>query len=119
MEKFAFYKCNKCGNVVSKLVNGGGELMCCKTPMVKLTKNSTEAATEKHIPVVNGNEVVVGSVIHPMTEEHHIGFIAIENDKRLKVYTLNHNEEPKVKVNVKPGDKVLEYCNLHGLWGNK
>ncbi len=119
MEKFSFYKCNKCGNVVLKAVNGGGELKCCDTPMVKLTKNSTEAATEKHIPVVKDNEVVVGSVIHPMTEEHYINFIAIENDKRIKIYTLNPGEEPKVKVNVKHGDKVSEYCNLHGLWGTK
>ena len=59
--------------------------------MVELKANSTDAAGEKHVPVitVEGNKVhvVVGSVLHPMTEEHSIQFIALETKR---VYNARH-----------------------------
>ena len=32
------YKCEVCGNVVEVKVVGGGELICCKKPMKKQSK---------------------------------------------------------------------------------
>ncbi|MDY4128508.1 desulfoferrodoxin FeS4 iron-binding domain-containing protein, partial [Peptostreptococcus porci] len=61
-----FYKCSLCGNVVEKVVNGGGELVCCGQAMNLLKANSSDGAGEKHVPAVevNGNvvSVKVGSV---------------------------------------------------------
>lgn len=56
-----FYICRRCGNLVEKIVAGGGELVCCGEPMEKLEPNSTVAATEKHYPVaeIKGNTVTV------------------------------------------------------------
>ena len=60
---------------------------------------SVDAAKEKHIPVVKrvGDklEVTVGSVIHPMLEEHHIEWIALATDDKLEVKFLKPGEEPK------------------------
>lgn len=70
------YKCAHCGNIVKMIEDKGVTPVCCGEPMQLLDPNTTDAATEKHVPVVNveGNKVIVnvGSVEHPMTEEHHI-----------------------------------------------
>ena len=62
---------------------------------------------------------MVGSVIHPMTVEHHIGWLWLETEKGGQFWYLNPNEEPKAEFVVADGDKakaVYAYCNLHGLW---
>lgn len=81
----------------------------------------TDGATEKHIPVVesNGNtyKVSVGSVPHPMTEEHWITQIILVTENGYMSKTLSPNEDPVVEflTNDKP-IAAYEYCNLHGLW---
>ena len=91
--------------------------------MVELKANSTDAAGEKHVPVitVNGNKVhvVVGSVIHPMTEEHSIQFIALETKQGVQRKALLSTDQPVADFVLAEGDEVIaayEYCNLHGLW---
>lgn len=91
--------------------------------MVELKANSTDAAGEKHVPVitVNGNKVhvVVGSVIHPMTEEHSIQFIALETKQGVQRKALLSTDQPVADFVLAEGDEVMaayEYCNLHGLW---
>ncbi len=87
----------------------------------QLKAGSTDAATEKHVPVVEVNgdtyKVTVGSVPHPMTEEHWITEIFLVTENGYMSKTLNSTDEPTVEFTTK--DKVLaayEYCNLHGLW---
>lgn len=120
MEKMVFYRCEKCGNIVALLNNGGGTLTCCGQPMTKLTANTTDAATEKHVPVVTreGGKVVVtvGSVLHPMQEDHYIQWIAVVNDGRVRLQFLKPGDEPKVKFGNITSGTTYEYCNLHGLW---
>ena len=71
-----FYLCKKCGNIVGLIKEGGGNLTCCNEPMQELVANTTDAAQEKHVPVVtfdpedNRATVQVGSVAHPMQAEH-------------------------------------------------
>ena len=91
--------------------------------MVELKANSTDAAGEKHVPVitVEGNKVhvVVGSVIHPMTEEHSIQFIALETKQGVQRKALLPTDQPVADFVLAEGDEVVaayEYCNLHGLW---
>lgn len=68
------YRCAHCGNVAFKLVDKGVPLFCCGQKMDELVPNTTDGALEKHVPAVSrdGKEVSVqvGSVIHPMLEEH-------------------------------------------------
>lgn len=118
------YKCPKCGNVFTKLIDKCDGISCCgSNDVIELKANSVDAAREKHVPVVTieGNTVkaVVGSVIHPMTEEHYIAFIALETSKGVKINTLKASDEPKTVFTLMDGEKplaVYEHCNLHGLW---
>lgn len=117
-----FYRCNVCGNLVGLVHKGGGELVCCGQPMEKLVPNTTDAAQEKHVPVfeLNGEvlEVQVGSVPHPMTEEHYITWIMVTQGKKTQRFQLDPNDEPKASFIINPNEpfEVYAYCNLHGLW---
>lgn len=123
MCKTKFYVCETCGNLVNLMREGGGTLVCCGKNMKELVPNTVDAATEKHVPVVEveGNKVTVkvGSVTHPMTEEHWIEWIYLETKEGIQRKCLNPGEEPKAVFVLNDGDEVVsayEHCNLHGLW---
>lgn len=121
MKEFKVFKCKVCGNVIVKMLDMGPAVSCCGQEMQELKADTTDAALEKHVPEVTrkGNtlEVQVGSVIHPMTEEHWITFIAAVQGEKLQVVYLNPEDEPKACFQVEDGPvEVYEYCNLHGLW---
>ena len=118
-----FYKCNHCGNIIAFAEDKGVPVVCCGEKMEKIVPNSVDASGEKHVPVVKveGNlvTVTVGSVEHPMLEEHHIGWVALETEQGNQRKTLKPGEKPEVTFAITEGDKVIaayEYCNLHGLW---
>lgn len=121
--ELAFYKSASCDSIVEVVVDGGGTLACCGKDMELLKANSTDAAGEKHVPVVEveGSKVVVkvGSVEHPMLENHHISFIVLLTEKTVQRVDLPHDGKPVAEFALAEGDKVVaayEYCNLHGLW---
>lgn len=118
-----FYQCSHCKNIVAYVQDNGPKVSCCGEEMKELVANTTDAAKEKHVPVVevNGNLVTVsvGSVTHPMEEKHYIQWIALHTEQGNQRKELKPGQEPKVTFAVAPGDKPLaayEYCNLHGLW---
>lgn len=115
------YKCAICGNIVELFINGGGPLACCGAPMQLLEENTVDASQEKHLPVIvrNGGEVTVkvGSVAHPMEENHYIQWIEVIDGNKVSRKMLKPGEAPEATFCVK-SDKVIarEYCNLHGQW---
>ena len=121
--KLVFYKCEHCGNVVVKLHDSGVPLVCCGEEMVTLVADSTDAATEKHVPQVtvtgNSMHVQVGSVEHPMLDVHWIEFIVVETKKGFQMKWLNPGDAPVADFVLDPEDealRVFEMCNIHGLW---
>uniref|UniRef100_A0AB33JKF1 Desulfoferrodoxin n=5 Tax=unclassified Prevotella TaxID=2638335 RepID=A0AB33JKF1_9BACT len=121
MEKNEIYRCSKCGNIVEVVNVGGGPLACCGEPMELVKENSVDAATEKHVPVVEkiegGYRVTVGSVAHPMLEEHSIQWIElIAGDTVMRKY-LKPGDAPVAEFKTDATEVYArEYCNLHGLW---
>ena len=118
-----FYQCSHCKNIITYVDNKGVPVMCCGEKMQELVPGSVDAALEKHVPVVekDGNKVTVkvGSVTHPMLEEHHIAFIAIETKQGSQIKYLKAGEAPEAVFAIADGDEFVaayEYCNLHGLW---
>ena len=117
-----FFVCEHCGNVVEMVEDHGVPVMCCGQKMQELVPGVVEASHEKHIPVakVEGNlvKVSVGSVEHPMAEEHSILWVALESDKGLYRKHLEVGKAPEA-VFALADEKplaVYAYCNLHGLW---
>ena len=117
-----FYICEKCGNIVEKIHDSGVTPVCCGQKMTEIKAGTVEASREKHIPVVSvketGVEVVVGSVLHPMAEEHNISWVYLETDKGGAVKYLKAGDEPRVFFSLSDEKPVAvyAYCNLHGLW---
>ena len=120
MADVIFYRCEKCGNMVAKIKDGGGTLSCCGQEMIPLKANSEDAAQEKHVPVVereNGKiKVTVGSVIHPSVAEHYIEWIALVTDDKVWVTKLQPGMVPTAEFPEVKSGTAYEYCNLHGLW---
>ena len=115
------YKCPECGNIVEVLVPTDKEV--CGFKLLK--ENTTDAATEKHVPVVEKIDgvyrVTVGEVEHPMTEAHYIQWIELitNNNEVLRKY-LTPNDKPVAEFKTDATEVFArEYCNLHGLWKNK
>lgn len=115
------YVCKKCGNVILKLEDKSEALVCCGKKMDLIEANTTEAATEKHLPVYEIKEeminIKVGEVEHPMTEEHYISFIILASDDNYMIKELKAGDKPEVSFPYSSEyNKIYAYCNLHSLW---
>ncbi len=118
--EFKLYRCPECGNIAFKVYASKAPLSCCGEKMVEMKANVTDAATEKHVPVLtqNGNDVTisVGSVIHPMQEEHYIPMIAAVTEDTVVFKMPKPGQEPVLKTTLDGKVTAYEWCNLHGLW---
>ena len=128
-EMMEVYKCDFCGNIVEVLHGGIGSLVCCKQDMKLLDPKTADSSVEKHVPVIERDgdhfKVKVGSVPHPMTEDHYIEWIEIVCDECGKVLRrhLKPGDDPEAvfcwcEECCQEGHKVhaREYCSVHGLW---
>jgi len=118
------YKCELCGNIVELVHGGSGDLVCCGEKMVLFTENTVDAAKEKHVPVIeikaDSISVKIGSVPHPMTEEHYIEWIELLADGKVYRQNLQPGDAPEASFPVIAKQVTArEYCNLHGLWSAK
>ena len=118
-----FYRCSKCGQMVAVVKKTGCDVFCCGEAMQEVIPGTTDAAVEKHVPVftLNGNtvDVTVGSVEHPMLEEHYIEWIAVQTEQGNQRKALKPGDAPKASFALTEGDEVkavYAYCNLHSLW---
>jgi len=117
-----FFVCRHCGNLTGLIENKGVPMVCCGEKMAELVPNTVEASAEKHLPTWVASEdhvtVLVGSVLHPMEQAHHIAFVYLETERGGQRKSLKPGESP-VLTFAFAEDKplaVYAYCNLHGLW---
>ena len=118
---FQVYKCGSCGSEIEVIRGGAGTLVCCGNPMNLLAENTTDAAQEKHVPVIEkvdrGIKVKVGSVPHPMEESHYIEWIQVISGDNAFRRRLKPGDPPEAVFPVEDEHvTVRESCNLHGLW---
>ncbi|WP_299983691.1 desulfoferrodoxin [Desulfobacula sp.] len=122
-EQLGIYKCSKCGNIVQVLHGEKPPVMCCGQAMDRLVENTIDAALEKHIPVIEkidgGYLVKVGSVAHPMGNDHWIEWIELtsEDNTFVQRQMLTPTSAPEAQFKTDAAKVVARaYCNLHGLW---
>lgn len=121
-----FYRCRICGKIVAMVNETPVPTICCGEAMQLLVPGTTDAAQEKHVPVVTkeGNKVTVkiGSVEHPMTPEHYIQWIALQTKNGNQRKILKPGDKPEAVFALMDDDEIVavyEYCNLHSLWAAK
>ena len=117
------YRCEHCGNIIAHVNDSGVHCVCCGEEMQPLAPNTTDAAGEKHVPVVRVDgrtvTVTVGSVEHPMLVAHYIQWILLETKEGRQRKALQPGDKPVAVFALTETDAVVaayEYCNLHGLW---
>ena len=118
-----FYRCAHCGKIIAVVKESGVPVMCCGQKMEEIVPGTTDAAVEKHVPVYEVKDnivtVCVGSVAHPMTEEHYIEWVSLQTKGGNQRKALKPGDEPKVCFAICEGDEVeavYAYCNLHSRW---
>jgi superoxide reductase len=123
-QRLEVYKCEICGNIVEVLQEGEGQLVCCGQPMVSLKPKTEDQGKEKHVPVIEdspqGIKVKVGSVPHPMEDNHYIKWLEVITDNGIQKKFLKPGQSPEASFEIK--GKVIEvrdYCNIHGFWHTK
>lgn len=126
-ERLDLYRCNVCGNIVEVVISGVGELVCCGKPMELLqSKTNDSEFSEKHVPICSskgeeGQEIRVGSQLHPMVDEHYIQFIEVISEDKNKIYRQYYSPQDLPVMVIKDNFKVKkarDYCNIHELWEN-
>ena len=119
-EKVTFYRCEECGNVTAVLNGEKKDLLCCGKKMKALISNSTDVATEKHVPVYKkvDDEIIVkvGEIEHPMETDHYIMWIALVSDGKTTKEILKPGQPAEARFQYISGSIIYAYCNKHGLW---
>lgn len=120
-ERLQVYKCSVCGNMVEVLTGGAGSLVCCGKPMENLVAKTADQGKEKHVPVIEkvngGIKVKIGSVPHPMEDDHYIEWIEILADGKAYRQFLSAGQAPEAVFNIDAASVAArEHCNKHGLW---
>jgi len=115
------YKCEKCGNIVEIIHGEGAPVVCCGVNMTLLDEKTADAATEKHVPVIEkidgGYKVSVGSAPHPMTDEHYIEWIELLADGKAYREFLKPGAPAEAIFKIDAENvSARELCNVHGLW---
>ena len=115
------YKCNVCGNIVEIVHAGIGQLVCCNQEMELLSPKKEDTGQEKHLPIIKKSEteiiVEIGSIPHPMDQDHYIEFIELITDKKTYRKFLKAGDKAIVIFKIKADNvKARAYCNIHGLW---
>ena len=118
-----FFICKHCGNMIAMVKESGAPISCCGQKMSEIVPGTTDAAVEKHVPVVTVKDgkahVAVGSVAHPMAPEHYIEWIALETTGGNQRKALQPGDAPEACFALCEGEEVVAayaYCNLHSLW---
>jgi len=121
IERGQVYKCDICGKIITILRGGGPLPVCCNQDMTLQEENTVDAATEKHVPVIektaDGFKVKVGEVDHPMTDDHYIEWIELIAGGVSFRQFLHPGQPPEAEFKVEAENvSARAYCNLHGLW---
>ncbi|MFT4297817.1 MAG: desulfoferrodoxin [Candidatus Woesearchaeota archaeon] len=128
VEMNGIYKCEICGNVVSVLEATPAPIVCCGEEMSLLQeKTGEQEGKEKHVPVIEktekGVKVKVGSIPHPMEENHYISLIQLMQGSNVLIgKRLNPEDAPEAEfccVAYSDELKARIFCNIHGVWSNK
>lgn len=116
-----FFKLQECKNVLLQGLSASVDA-CESNCLVPVAANTTDAAKEKHVPAVTVDgdklKVAVGSVIHPMEEDHYIEWVCLEYEGGQEFKWLKPGMEPVVEfdLNGRKPIAAYEFCNKHGLW---
>ena len=125
MQKEPKFYINKDTNTIVEVIDNPENILFTEkcSAFTELVPNTSEGASEKHLPVIERDSqhitVKVGSIFHPMTEEHSIGWVYLQTNAGCQRVHLKPDAEPVAHFFLQEGDEPIAayaYCNLHGFW---
>ena len=115
MMRSKFYVCPVCGNVIHSI--GTALISCCGIVLPPL---EAEEADDSHaVTIENVEDEHFVTVLHPMTKEHFISFVAYETCDRLQLVKLYPEENAETRMQLRGRGYLYWYCNRHGLYRKK
>lgn len=112
MKSTGFYHCDTCNNLAVLVSTGKALLHCCNEPMEQLSAKETGSGQEEHVPVLsvsnNRLKVAIGAVEHPMTQEHYIQWIALQEGNHMESVRLRPGDKPEAEFSYHPFDEQQE-----------
>ena len=115
MLRSQFYVCPICGNVVHTL--GNTVVSCCGIMLPALKAEESDEDHAITIEAVEDEHFI--TILHPMTKEHYISFIAYETSDRLQLVKLYPESNAQTRLQLRGMGYVYYYCNRHGLFRKK
>ena len=115
MLRSQFYVCPICGNVVHTL--GKTVVSCCGIMLPALEAEESDEDHAITIEAVEDEHFI--TILHPMTKEHYISFIAYETSDRLQLVKLYPESNAQTRLQLRGMGYVYYYCNRHGLFRKK
>ena len=115
MLRSQFYVCPICGNVVHTL--GNTVVSCCGIMLPALEAEESDEDHAITIEAVEDEHFI--TILHSMTKEHYISFIAYETSDRLQLVKLYPESNAQTRLQLCGMGYVYYYCNRHGLFRKK
>jgi len=115
MQRSGFYVCPVCGNVIHAM--GEASFSCCGITLPRLEPEAAEQEHSIHVETMDDEYYV--TLKHPMTQEHHISFIAYLNWERLQLVKLYPEQEAAARFARFGKGTLYIYCRKDGLFSVK
>ena len=115
MLRSRFYVCPVCGNVIHSA--GDAVISCCG---IRLPALEAERTDEEHlISIQPVEDEYFVKVLHPMTKEHFISFVAHVTSDRVHLVKLYPEGDAETRRQLRGRGYLYLYCNQHGLMREK
>ena len=115
MLRSKFYVCPVCGNVIHS--TGNAVVSCCGITLPSL--EADDADTDHPITLENVEDEHFITVLHPMTKQHFISFVAFVTSDRLQIVKLYPEGNAETRLQLRGRGYLYYYCNRHGLFKKK
>lgn len=115
MLRCKFYVCPICGNVIHS--TGNTVVSCCGVTLPAL---EPEEADDGHpVTLENVEDEQFVTVLHPMTKQHFISFLAFVTSDRIQLVKLYPEGNAQTRFQLRGMGYLYYYCNRHGLYRRK
>lgn len=110
-----FYVCPVCGNLLQS--TGNAVASCCGITLPALVAEEADAAHGITIEPVEDEHYI--SILHPMTKQHYISFVAFVTCDRVQTVKFYPEGNAETRLSLRGGGYLYWYCNRHGLFKKK
>ena len=115
MLRCKFYVCPICGNAIHS--TGDTVVSCCGITLPALEAEDADSAHRINLEQVEDEHFI--SILHPMTKQHFISFVAFVSSDRIELVKFYPEGNAETRLQLRGRGHLYYYCNQHGLFRKK